>query len=94
MSFIEQLLAITLLIDFLLGVASGVVGSASLASRREDRDYSLLHAPPDPVCDGVRTLHGVYTRGDGFVSEAFRSAVRRDDSGHGGPGAQGQEPDR
>ena len=36
MSFIEQLSAIALLIDFLFGVACGVFGSASLASRRED----------------------------------------------------------
>jgi hypothetical protein len=97
MSFVEQLSAIALLVDFLLGVTSGVVGSASLASRREDRAYSLLHAAPGPVSGGVRALHGVYSRGDGFVSDALRRGVPPDDDGHGddgGSGAHGQESDR
>lgn len=95
MSFIEQLSAIALLIDFLFGVTFGVVGSASLASRREDRDYSLVHAPPDPLCDGVRVIQGVYIRGDRWVSDARRAAApgdygRPDD----GSGSQGQETER
>src|ERR1700722_3711466 len=97
MSFIEQLSAIALLIDFLVGVAFGVFGSASLASRREDREYSLVHAPPDPLCDGVRVFQGVYTRGDGWVSDARRAAAS---GGNGRPGdnecrgSQGQETER
>ncbi len=97
MSFIGQLSAIMLLIDFLVGVMFGIVGSASLASRREDRDYSLLHAPPDPLRDGVRVIHGVYTRGDRWASDVRRPAPRNDDRGCGsgdGSGAQGQEPER
>ena len=94
MNFIEQLSAIALLVDFLFGVAFGVIGSASLASRREDCDYSLTHAPPDPLCDGVRVLYGVYTRGDGWVADAVRDVAPADDGGNGGSGAQGQEPDR
>jgi len=97
MSFIEQLSAIALLIDFLFGVAFGVVGSASLASRREDRGYSLVHAPPDPVCDGVRVLQGVYTRGDRWVSDARRAATPGEDGWHGGndgSGSHGQETER
>jgi hypothetical protein len=96
MSFIEQLTAITLLVDFLFGVMFGVVGSASLASRREDFDYSLTHAPPDPLCDGARVIHGVYTRG-GSVSDAIRHSAHADDDrpgDNGGAGDQGQEPER
>jgi hypothetical protein len=97
MTFIEQLSAIALLIDFLFGVTFGIVGSASLASRREDRDYSLVHAPPDPLCDGVRMIQGVYTRGGSWVSDVRRAAA----PGHGGrtdgddgAGSQGQETER
>jgi hypothetical protein len=96
MSFVEQLTAITLLIGFLFGVMFGVVGSASLASRLEDSDYSLTHAPPDPLCDGARVVHGVYTRG-GSVSDAIRHSAHANDGRHGdngGSGDQGQEPER
>lgn len=96
MSFVEQLTVITLLVDFLFGVMFGVVGSASIASRQEDFDYSLTHAPPDPLCGGVRVIHGVYTRG-GSVSDATRPWSRRDDDrpgDSGGAGDQGQEPER
>ena len=97
MSFIEQLSAIALLIDFLVGVAFGVFGSASLASRREDREYSLVHAPPDPLCDGMRVIQGVYTRGDRWVSDARRGAGPGDDGwrgGNDGSGSHGQETER
>jgi hypothetical protein len=97
MSIVEQITAITLLVDVLIGVTFGVVGSASLASRREDLDYSLTHGPPDPLCEGARVIHGVYTRGDGFVSDAFRDAARGDDGwpdGSDDAGAQGLEPQR
>ena len=97
MSFIEQLTAIALLLDFLFGVTFGIVGSASLASRREDRDYSLVHAPPDPLCDGVRMIQGVYTRGDTWVSDARRAAVSGDNGrpgGGDGSDSQGQETER
>jgi hypothetical protein len=97
MSFIEQLSAIALLIDFLFGVTFGIVGSASIASRREDRDYSLVHAPPDLLCDGVRLIQGVYTRGDGWVSVARRATAPGDDGwrgGNDGSGSQRQETER
>jgi hypothetical protein len=96
MSFVEQLTAITLLVDFLFGVMFGVVGSASLASRREDFDYSLTHVPPDPLCHGGRVIHGVYTRG-GSASDAIRHSAHGDDGrpgDNGGAGDQGQEPER
>jgi hypothetical protein len=97
MSFIEQLSAIALLIDFLFGVTFGVVGTASLASRREDHDYSLVHAPPDPLCEGVRVVQGVYTRGDRWVSDARRAASPGDHGrpgGDDGSGSHGQEAER
>ena len=97
MSFIEQLSAIALLIDFLFGVMFGLVGSASLASRREDRDYSLVHAPPDLLREGVRAIQGVYTRGDSWASDARRCAGPGDDGwrgGNDGSGSQGQETER
>ena len=97
MSFIEQLSAIALLIDFLFGVAFGIAGSASLASRREDRDYSLVHAPPGPLCDGARVIQGVYTRGDKWVSDTRRAAAPGDDrwpGGNDGSGSHGQETQR
>ena len=97
MSFIEQLSAIAFLVDFLFGVMFGVVGSASFASRREGRCYSLPQAPPDPLCDGGRVIHGVCIRGDGWVSDALRGAAHASDGGRGGnagSGAQGQEPER
>jgi hypothetical protein len=94
MTFVEELSAIALLVDFLFGVTFGVIGSASLASRREDHDYSLTHAPPDPLCDGVRMFYGVYTRGAGWVADARHDVAHADDDGHGGSGAAGQESDR
>jgi hypothetical protein len=97
MSFIEQLSAIALLIDFLFGVTFGIVGSASIASRREDRDYSLVHAPPDPLREGVRVIQGVYTRGDRWVSDGRPAALPGDDGrpgGDDGSGSPGQETER
>jgi hypothetical protein len=97
MSFIEQLSAIALLIDFLFGVTFGIVGSASLASRREDREYSLVHAPPDPLGAGARVIQGVYTRGDRWVSDARRSAAQGDNGrpgGNDGSDSPGQETER
>jgi len=97
MSFIEQLSAIALLIDFLFGVTFGVVGSSSLASRREDRDYSLVHAPPDPLCAGARVIQGVYICGDHWMSDSRGGAAHGDGGwrgGNDGSGSQGRETER
>jgi hypothetical protein len=56
MSPIASLTAITLLIDFLVGIAYGVVGGASLAFWREDRHATLHGVAPDLLCEGVRAL--------------------------------------
>ena len=68
MNFVEQLSAVVLLLDFLLGVTFGVVGGASFGSRRENRGFSLLRPAPDSVSDGARVVHGVYTRDDGYMA--------------------------
>jgi hypothetical protein len=67
MNFIEQLLATAIEIDILFGIMIGIVLSASWASLREDRCRSLLSVAPDPVCAGVRVLHGLYTADDGYL---------------------------
>jgi len=95
MGFIEQLSAVAILVDFLFGIAIGLVLSVSYASLREDSLYSLLSAAPDRLCDGVRGFQGVYTRNE------YRSAVRRvapggawRDSGRRDPDEQRTDTDR
>jgi hypothetical protein len=89
MNFVEQLSAIILLVDFLLGVAFGVVGGSSRGSRREDRDKTLLGPAPDAVSAGARLVHGLYTRDDGGYMQSLlpgggelaEDTSRADDSG-------------
>jgi hypothetical protein len=64
MNFVEQLTAIALLIDFLLGVTCGMVSSAAHESRRDERRHTLLGAAPDPISAGALVLHSVYTSTD------------------------------
>ena len=49
---------------FLMGVVTAIIGSVCVASRREDRLYSLWEEPPDATSAGVRRLLGVWVRGD------------------------------
>ncbi len=96
MNFVEQLTAISLLIDFLFGVTFGVVGGAILGSIRGDREKTLLRpALEDPVSAGARVVYGVYTRDDGYLQSLLRrgkgAKSRRDDDS---PGSQGQGQDR
>lgn len=91
MNFIEQLTAVTLLVDFFLGITFGVVGGAFYGSKLEDGMRSLLGTPPDAVSAGARKIHGIYTRDDGYMRNLLSSGdqvpgsdrdVRRgDDSG-------------
>jgi len=53
--------ALLLLIAFIQGAVIGVVVAVSIASRREDRLYSLTGQAPDAMCQGVRRLMGVAT---------------------------------
>lgn len=67
MFLVDDLASLAVLIDFLVGVVVGLFGSVALASRWEDRRYSLLSLAPDPLCDGARVFQGVYTRGEGVL---------------------------
>jgi hypothetical protein len=98
MNFVEQLTAVTLLVDFFLGVTFGVVGGAVHGSLREDRKKTLLRGAPDPVSEGARVMYGIYTRDDGYmarlmggdqVAENGRDERWGDDSG-----AKGRDPER
>jgi hypothetical protein len=60
MNFIEQLSAIALLVDFLFGLACGVIGGASHGSRR---GALLVPAADDILSAGARVIYGVWTRG-------------------------------
>jgi hypothetical protein len=96
MNFIEQLTAVALLIDFLFGVTCGFIGSAARGSRREDRDYTLLGAAPDPISAGARVIHGVYTRADEYMMGLLPGGGEAggDNPGIDDSGAQGQELDQ
>jgi hypothetical protein len=74
MSFVEQLSAVMLLVAFLFGVTFGVIGSAARGSRREDREFTLLGAAPDPLSHGTRVVVGLCTRSDQYM----RSLLSRD----------------
>jgi hypothetical protein len=62
MSGIEMAVAMALLIAFIGGVVTGVVVLVSVASRREDRLFTLTGEAPDALCRGARRLIGVWTR--------------------------------
>jgi hypothetical protein len=97
MNFIEQLTAISLLIDFLFGVTFGVVGGAILGSIRGDREGTLLRpASEDPVGAGARVIHGVYTRDDGYMQSLLHRGgqAAKDPHGDDSSGSQGQGLDR
>jgi hypothetical protein len=81
MGGVEVMVAISFLIAFIGGIAIGVVAIVSVASKREDRLYSLMGEPPDAVCRGVRRLLGVYTRGGWPVGQVL-------DQGGGAPEQQ------
>jgi len=80
--------AILILIVFIAGAMGGVILVVSLASRREDRRYSLTGEAPDSACAGARWLTGAGVRGDRFVSAGLRGDENGDED------TQEQEPDR
>jgi len=86
MSGIEVAAAMVILFAFAIGIVIGVVLVVSIASRREDRLYSLWGQAPDATCRGVRRLVGAGVRGgwplDGFGGQG---------EDHAGPR---QEPER
>lgn len=95
-NFIEQLTAILILIDFLFGVAFGVIGGAILGSRREDYDKSLLGAATDSLSAGARVIHGVFTRDDGYLRSLLPGSIEPDsgDTADEGAGSYGQGSER
>lgn len=64
MSGIEVVTAMVILFAFAIGIVLGVVLIVSIASRREDRFFSLWGKAPDAACQGARRLLGVWVRGD------------------------------
>ena len=100
MNFIEALTAIAILIDFLFGVTFGFVGGTILGSRREDYNYSLLQVAPDPLSAGVRVIHGVFTRDDGYLQGLLPGGAKaagdqdQDGDGYDESGSQGQGLDQ
>ncbi len=76
MNFMEQLAAVTLFVDFFLGVVLGVVGGAAWGSLREDNEKSLLRTPPDRLSGGARTILGVYTGDDGYLATLLSGGSR------------------
>jgi hypothetical protein len=83
MSGIEVVAAMVILFAFAIGIVIGVVAIVSVASRREDRLYSLWGEAPDAACRGARRLVGVWVRG-GRPDRRFRGLDEDD-------GAVGQE---
>jgi hypothetical protein len=99
MNFVEQLTAVTLLVDFFLGVTFGIVGGAVHGSLREDRRKTLLREAPDPVSEGARVMHGVFTRDDGYMRDLLadggqKAENSRDDWRGDDSGAMGRDPER
>jgi hypothetical protein len=94
MSFVEQLTAITLLVDFLFGVTFGVMGGAIRGSRR---GVLLAPASDDLVSAGARVIFGVFTRDDdGYLRSLLRGHRQGsgDPRGNSGSASPGQEADR
>lgn len=92
MGLIEQLSAIILLIDFLVGLVCGVAGGAIHGSKCEDRERTLLGAAPDPFSAGARVLYGLYTRDDGYLQSLLTgggTAGSPEADDIGGPPGQG-----
>lgn len=94
MSFVEQLTAITLLVDFLFGVTFGVMSGAIRGSRR---GALLAPASDDLISAGARVIFGVFTRDDdGYLQGLLRGNGWESGGPRGDDGAasQGQEADR
>jgi hypothetical protein len=97
-NFVEQVTAVTLLVDFFLGVTCGVVGGAVRGSLREDKRKTLLRRAPGPVSDGARVLFGVYTRDDGYMASLLSGGDlvlgTQDERQSDDSGAERKDPER
>ena len=56
--------ALAICFAFPIGVVIAIIGGVCVASRKEDRRYSLWEEPPGAISAGVRRLLGVWVRGD------------------------------
>lgn len=59
--------AITLLVDFLLGITCGMFCGVAFGSVYENHRMSLLEQAPDPISAGTRVILGLFTRDDGYL---------------------------
>lgn len=93
MNAIEQLTAISLLVDFLFGVTFGVIGGAAIGARR---GALLWPAADDLLGAGARVICGVYIRDDdGYLRSLPRGRQRpRTPRGDDGSGSHGRKADR
>jgi hypothetical protein len=93
MSFIGQLTALSLLIDFLFGITCGVIGAAVHGSRR---GALLVPASDDLLSAGARVIYGVYTRDDDGYLQSLLTGGRASGTQRGDEGAEsyGQEVER
>jgi hypothetical protein len=89
MNFVEQLTAMALLVDFLLGVTFGIVGGAVHGSLLEDREKTLLRRSPDLLSEGARVMLDLNALPEGLAPGNDRGDRRGD-----GAGAQRQDPKR
>lgn len=96
-NFADQASAILILVDYLLGITFGVIGSMAFGSVRENHRMSLLQSAPDPVSAGARVIFGVFTRDDdGYMGSLppGQRAMAREPRGNDSPGSHGQGLDR
>ena len=63
MSVLEVAAAMGILFALGMGIVIGIVVIVSIASRREERLFSLWDKAPDATCQGSRRLLGVWVRG-------------------------------
>ena len=77
MSAATVIVTLAICFAFPMGVVVAIIGSVCVASRREDRRYSLWEEPPDAVSAGVRRLLGVWVRGDRPELESFRQEAHQ-----------------
>jgi hypothetical protein len=63
----DQASAFFILVDYLFGLAIGVLGCAIFGSVRENHKMSLLRQAPGPVSAGARVFFGLFARDDGYL---------------------------
>lgn len=80
MSSTDALLAIMLLVGFLGGVMLGIIVIVSIASRREDAQYSIDREAPDTACRGARRLNQAWVLGNAEKPAGYRFVMDDDEA--------------